>query len=96
MEIYDIAIVPLIIGLVELLKKIGLPSDFGALVSVLIGILIGIFYVSPGDIRKGIIIGLYLGLTASGLYSGTKSTVNGTKSAVRSFKGNKSSDISDE
>lgn len=79
MTIYDIAIIPLIVGVVELLKQIGLPSKFAALVSVLLGITIGIVYLSPGDIKKGILVGLALGLAASGLYSGTKSTVEGVK-----------------
>jgi L-cystine uptake protein TcyP (sodium:dicarboxylate symporter family) len=80
MTIYDIAIIPLIVGIVELLKQIGLPSKFAALVSVLLGIAIGVVYLSPNDIKKGILVGLALGLAASGLYSGTKSTVEGIKS----------------
>ncbi|MBM7582163.1 L-cystine uptake protein TcyP (sodium:dicarboxylate symporter family) [Caldicoprobacter guelmensis] len=79
MTIYDIAIIPLIVGIVELLKQIGLPSKFAALVSVLLGIAIGVVYLSPDDIKKGILVGLALGLAASGLYSGTKSTVEGVK-----------------
>jgi L-cystine uptake protein TcyP (sodium:dicarboxylate symporter family) len=79
MTIYDIAIIPLIVGIVELLKQIGLPSKFAALVSVLLGIAIGVVYLSPNDIKKGILVGLALGLAASGLYSGTKSTVEGVK-----------------
>ncbi|MCM8900034.1 hypothetical protein KVG29_02210 [Caldicoprobacter algeriensis] len=79
MTIYDIAIIPLIVGIVELLKQIGLPSKFAAFVSVLLGIAIGVVYLSPDDIKKGILVGLALGLAASGLYSGTKSTVEGVK-----------------
>lgn len=79
MTIYDISIIPLIVGIVELLKQIGLPSKFAALVSVLLGIAIGVVYISPDDIKKGILVGLALGLAASGLYSGTKSTVEGVK-----------------
>ena len=74
MEVYDIAIVPLIVGLVELVKKLGLPNKFCPIVGVVLGIVIGIVYISPADITKGILVGASLGLSAVGLYSGTKNT----------------------
>lgn len=86
MEIYDVAIIPLIVGIVELFKGIGLPRKFGALVAAVIGILIGIFYLEPGDVPKGILIGLSLGLAASGLYSGTRNTTDATRTIVKSLR----------
>ncbi|HZJ83873.1 MAG TPA: hypothetical protein VFD57_08725 [Clostridia bacterium] len=77
MELYGVAIVPLIIGVVELLKSLGLPSKFSALGAAVLGGLIGVFYLYPRDIPKGVIVGLSYGLAASGLYSGTKNTVQG-------------------
>lgn len=77
MTIYDVAIVPLIMGVVELLKRLGLPAKFAALASAILGIIVGLVYVSPGDVAKGILVGLSLGLAASGLYSGTKNTIEG-------------------
>ena len=74
MEIYDIAIVPLIVGLVELVKKLGLPSKFCPVVSVILGVIIGLVYISPDDVAKGVLVGASLGLSAVGLYSGTKNT----------------------
>lgn len=71
----NVAIVPLILGVVELLKQVGLPQKFAPLVSAVIGIIIGIFYIAPGDLLKGILLGLVMGLSATGLYSGTKTTV---------------------
>ncbi|HZJ58190.1 MAG TPA: hypothetical protein VFD89_08140 [Clostridia bacterium] len=79
MEIYQVAIIPLIIGVVELFKSLGLPNKFSALTASLLGILIGVFYVYPRDVPRGIIVGLSFGLAASGLYSGTKNTVQGVK-----------------
>ncbi len=79
MEIYDVAIIPLIVGVVESLKQIGLPSKFAAVVAVILGVVIGIVYVAPGDIAKGVLVGLSLGLAASGLYSGVKNTVEGVQ-----------------
>lgn len=77
MEIYDVAIIPLILGVVELFKKLGLPAKFAALLSVLLGVLIGIIYIAPENPAKAILVGLSMGLAASGLYSGTKNTVQG-------------------
>jgi L-cystine uptake protein TcyP (sodium:dicarboxylate symporter family) len=79
MQIYDVAIIPLIVGVVELLKQLGLPTKFSALVAAILGIVIGIVYVAPGDILRGVLVGLSLGLAASGLYSGVKNTVEGVK-----------------
>lgn len=86
MEIYEVAIVPFITGLVELLKIIGLPAKFGSLAAAIIGVLIGVFYVAPNDILRGIVVGLALGLAASGLYSGTKNTVEGAKAVISSLR----------
>lgn len=74
MEIYDVMIVPFILGVVELVKKLGLPSKFCPIVGVVLGVVIGIVYISPTDITKGILVGASLGLSAVGLYSGTKNT----------------------
>ncbi|AEE95803.1 hypothetical protein [Mahella australiensis] len=79
MEIYDVAIIPLIVGITELFKMLGLPTKFAAVAAVISGVVIGIVYVAPGDIAKGIFVGLSLGLAASGLYSGVKNTVEGVK-----------------
>jgi L-cystine uptake protein TcyP (sodium:dicarboxylate symporter family) len=79
MEVYDVAIIPIIVGVVELLKQLGLPTKFSALVAAILGIVIGIVYVAPGDILRGVLVGLSLGLAASGLYSGVKNTVEGVK-----------------
>lgn len=69
---YDIALIPLIVALIELLKGAGLPKRWLPIVSVVLGIAGGIIYICPDDFKGGIIIGLMLGLSASGLYSGSK------------------------
>lgn len=74
MEVYDIAIVPFILGIVELVKRLGLPSKFCPIVGVVLGVVIGMVYVSPTDIAQGVLVGASLGLSAVGLYSGTKNT----------------------
>lgn len=76
-EIYNIAIIPLILGLVELFKRAGVSNRFSPFIAVILGLLAGIFYIST-DIKQGIIVGLMLGLSASGLYSGSKNFMQGS------------------
>jgi uncharacterized membrane protein YGL010W len=76
LQIYDVAIIPLILGIVELFKRAGIPKKYSPFIAVILGLLFGIFYMAT-NIKEGIIVGLMLGLSASGLYSGTK---NMTKS----------------
>ncbi|MDY0410371.1 hypothetical protein ACFFIS_16735 [Virgibacillus soli] len=75
-EVYDVMLIPLILGLVELFKGLGLKRKFLPVVSVVLGLGAGIFYVYPEDVKGGILFGLMLGLSASGLYSGTKNTLD--------------------
>lgn len=75
LEIYDVALIPLIIGIVELLKFTGLRKKLLPIVSLLFGVLAGIFYVYPGDLKGGILVGLMMGLSASGMYSGGKALI---------------------
>jgi L-cystine uptake protein TcyP (sodium:dicarboxylate symporter family) len=74
-QIYGLALVPLLIAVVAVFTKLGLPKKFAPVVSNVLGIVVGIVYLAPGDIKQGIIIGLALGLSSVGLYSGTKNTI---------------------
>ena len=75
MEMYDVVLIPLIIGLIELLKVFKLPKKLLPLASVALGVTVGIVYVYPHDIKGGILVGLMMGLSASGMYSGGKTLV---------------------
>jgi hypothetical protein len=75
LEIYDVVLIPLIIGIVELLKMYGMPKRFLPVVAIIFGIVGGIVYIYPYDVKAGILIGLMMGLSASGLYSGSKAVV---------------------
>jgi len=75
MEIYDVVLIPLIIGMVELLKMYGMKKRLLPPIALLFGIVGGIFYVYPEDIKAGILVGVMMGLSASGLYSGGKAVV---------------------
>jgi L-cystine uptake protein TcyP (sodium:dicarboxylate symporter family) len=71
--------VPVIMSLVQIAKGLGMPKKFSAAVAVVIGALIGVFFIEPQNIRIGIFKGIVYGLTASGLYSGTKNTFEQVK-----------------
>lgn len=69
---YDVAIIPVITGLIQAFKNVGLPKKFSPLVSLGLGILAGVFYIEPNDLLGGILTGLVAGLSASGLYNQAK------------------------
>ncbi|SDV99726.1 hypothetical protein SAMN05444487_1016 [Marininema mesophilum] len=71
-HVFGVALVPLIMGMVELAKMWGLPVKWSALLSVGIGLVAGVFIVSPEEWVQGVVVGLAMGLSATGLYSGTK------------------------
>lgn len=75
MQLNESIIVPIIIAIVELFKGLGVPSKFSALIAVLVGIVIGLIYLHPMDIKYGVFDGVIYGLTAAGLYSGTKNAM---------------------
>ncbi|PAV27833.1 hypothetical protein CIL05_19995 [Virgibacillus profundi] len=77
--VYDAALIPLIVGLVEVLKRSGLPKRLLPIAALLFGVAAGIFYVFPNDLKSGIIAGIVMGLSASGLYSGSKNIVEKEK-----------------
>ncbi|WP_205948547.1 hypothetical protein [Pueribacillus theae] len=73
-EIYDVAVIPLILGLVELFKRGGLPAKYSPFVAVFFGLAFGVVYLDA-TLKEGIIVGLMVGLSASGLYSCTKNMI---------------------
>lgn len=74
-EAYSIMLIPIVLGAVEVLKNVGLPQRFCPLASLGIGILLGGVYLSDGDIKKGVLKGIYIGLSAVGMYSGAKNVM---------------------
>ncbi|MCQ6273929.1 hypothetical protein JMM81_02915 [Bacillus sp. V3B] len=76
-EFFNLVVIPIIIGIVEVIKRAGLPIKYSPLVSLVLGLFFGVFYVE--SFKAGIIIGLMTGLSATGLYSGSKNMRNGKK-----------------
>ena len=75
LTVYGVALVPVIIGLAELLKRFGVPSRLIPLVALALGLFFSFFYLAPGEPKKALFFGAVLGLSAVGLFSGTKNTV---------------------
>lgn len=69
-EFYQFVVIPIIIGIVEILKRVGLPIKYSPLAALALGLFFGVFYVET--VKAGVIVGLMVGLSATGLYSGTK------------------------
>lgn len=66
-------LIPLTVGLVEVVKSLGIPDRFAPLASIFLGIGLS-FFVMP-SLPTVILGGIVIGLTASGLYSGTRALV---------------------
>ena len=77
-EIDGVSVVLLIVGLVELVKKLGLKGNVLTLVSVVIGILVGVGFKAYGMFPNMqpwielVVSGVAFGLAATGLYDLTK------------------------
>jgi hypothetical protein len=92
-ELAGIAVVPLIIGLVEVAKRMGLAARWAAPLSVCLGLAVGLGAYAMGDcgaapgaaaqptvfpcnsLFDALLVGLALGLSATGLYSGARKTL---------------------
>ncbi|WP_284141054.1 MULTISPECIES: hypothetical protein [unclassified Virgibacillus] len=71
-EAYGVVLIPIIMGLIEVAKILGLPRKYAPLLAVILGVAAGTIYANPDSLRGGILIGIALGLSSVGLYSGTR------------------------
>lgn len=78
MEYVDLVLIPVLIGILEAIKRTGFNSKFILVLSIILGIMFGVVF-SGLSIKEGIITGIYIGLSAVGLYSGSKSFIEGIK-----------------
>lgn len=78
--IYETALVPIIVALVSVGKKAGLPAKFSSLLALALGIGGAFATMLTGDATIIVIVmtGIGLGLMASGLYSGGKAIIKKT------------------
>lgn len=76
---YDAALLPAILGIVEVAKRMGLSSKWAPVASVALGLVAGYFYIAPGQPLQAALSGISMGLAAVGLWSGPKNTVEGLR-----------------
>ena len=74
LELGGIVMVPLIVGLVEVAKRVGLPTQYAAMLALGLGVLVSVgswvaAEAGGRDLFEATLVGLALGLSASGLYS---------------------------
>ncbi|RBP46927.1 hypothetical protein [Garciella nitratireducens] len=74
--------IPVMVGLAKIAQMVMLPKKWTPIWNLAIGLVIAVVYVYPEDIKTSIMVGIMLGLSASGLYSGVKNTTQ----AIRSNK----------
>ena len=69
--------IAVVLGLVEVAKRLGLKEKFCPLLSIFLGLFIslGYHFYNHKIWYEAVIVGLTIGLSAVGLYAGTKDTV---------------------
>lgn len=80
-----IPLVAVMVGLGQLLKYYGFNSKYVPLANIIMGIVAGIV-MFPGDLLKAIITGIAIGLSATGLYSGSKNVTQGMRASRKGKK----------
>lgn len=68
-----LALVPVVIGIIEVLKLAGLPSKYAPFFSLVLGVA-GAIAIAGANV-EAIIGGIVIGLSSSGLYAGTKASL---------------------
>lgn len=73
----DLALVPVVIGVVAAIRQTGFVADrFAPLASIAVGMVASLLF-PASTIGLTVLAGIVIGLSASGLYSGTKTTMQG-------------------
>ena len=72
-------LVAVIVALGEFFKKVGLNPKLIPILNLIFGVVGGVIYLNPIDLKVGILEGLIMGLTAGGFYSGVKNVGQLTK-----------------
>lgn len=68
----ELLAIPIITGLIEVIKPLGIPSKCLPLLSVALGVIFGIFFYGEPN---GIVIGIIFGLASSGLFDFNKDII---------------------
>ncbi|MDL2273969.1 hypothetical protein LJC34_05465 [Oscillospiraceae bacterium OttesenSCG-928-G22] len=81
MEISIAVVIAIIVGLAEALKRFGVNPKWIPAFDLAFGVIGAFLYsrISPMGVAETIFLGLVMGLTAAGLYSGVKNTAEGVR-----------------
>lgn len=72
-----IPLLAVIIALSKTLTLVGFDKKFIPIANILLGMFGGTLYLYPSDVKMGVLVGLVLGLTATGTYSSFKNVKEG-------------------
>jgi hypothetical protein len=72
---YDIALVPIIMIVVEIIKQFGVPARIVPLINIALGQVAAFVFISPDDAKYAVLAGLMMAFSAMGLWSGTKHAI---------------------
>jgi hypothetical protein len=78
--INGISMIAVVLGVTEVIKKVfklseELSKRITPAIALVLGVVAGNIYVAPTDWRQGTLMGIMIGLSAVGLYSGSKNTL---------------------
>lgn len=73
LSINFLVLVPVVLGVVEAIKRVGMASRYAPLASLVLGVAGA--YLIGGALNEVVIQGLIAGLSAAGLWSGVKATI---------------------
>lgn len=69
----ELALIPVIVGLVEVVKGVGVDSKYAMVISLALGVaIVGLLETFSAT---SVLAGVVVGLSASGLYGGTKAVL---------------------
>ena len=63
-----LALVPVVTGIVEIMKQAGMYKGYAGIASVLAGVALSILLLGSGQLPEALVAGIILGLAASGLW----------------------------
>lgn len=76
-----IAQVAIIMGISEVYKRVGFNSKYIPILNLIYGLMFGFTFYPQFEWSKRLLIGLFLGLSTSGAFSGVKNVYEGFKQA---------------
>jgi len=65
-------LIAIIVGISQIVKTLGLKTKYIPLLNLILGIVLTVFLTSHVSLQEGILQGLIIGLSASGLFDQTK------------------------